>query len=169
MTRTLEKPPLMHPTKIDIPEAQRKKIIDLLNKALAYLIDLKLQVKQAHWNVKGMRFIALHELFDMLAGELDEHIDTTAERATTLGGVALGTLKQVSQNTILKPYPLDAVSGEEHLHELIASYAKVGTEVRSFIKEAADKFEDQDTADLFTAVSRSLDLRLWFLEAHIQA
>lgn len=168
MFTTLEKTYIMHKTKNDIPETKRIELIALLNKTLAYLIDLKLQVKQAHWNVKGMRFIALHELFDMLALELDAHIDTTAERATSLAGVALGTLQQVSQNTVLEPYPLNAVSGEDHLEHLTLSYSTIGTLIRSYIKIASDEYQDQDTADIFTEVSRSLDLRLWFLEAHIQ-
>jgi starvation-inducible DNA-binding protein len=161
---TLEK---LHTTRIAISEDKRQQLVNELNKALAILIDLKLQVKQAHWNVKGMRFIALHELFDMLAKEVDEYIDTTAERATTLGGVALGTVDSVKQSTILDTYPSNAVSGEEHLHALITRYGQVSNFIREHIDSATEQ-QDLVTADMYTEISRGLDLRLWFLEAHIQ-
>ena len=161
--------PLMHETHIDIDPVHREKLVALLNNALAHLIDLKLQVKQAHWNVKGMRFIALHQLFDELATELDMHIDMTAERATTLGGVAQGTLRMVYDASTLHDYPLTAVSGEEHLEILIDRYAHVTKLVREYIDEAEETLNDRATADLFTELTRKLDLRLWFLEAHVQS
>lgn len=163
---TLPKHP-MHQTRIDIPEADRVKLIALLNQSLAAIIDLKLQVKQAHWNVKGIHFIALHELFDQLAEELEVHTDTVAERAATLGGVAQGNLTSVYSNTILEDSPLDTVNGVDHLKILIDRYARVAKQVREQI-DACETLGDKDSADIFTGVSRSLDLRLWFLEAHLQ-
>jgi starvation-inducible DNA-binding protein len=50
----------MHPTKNDLPLTVREKITALLNQHLAASLDLQLQAKQAHWNVKGANFIALH-------------------------------------------------------------------------------------------------------------
>jgi starvation-inducible DNA-binding protein len=157
----------LHKTHINIDSDKRLQLVGLLNQVLACLIDLKLQVKQAHWNVKGMRFIALHELFDKLAEELEEHIDTVAERATSLGGMAMGTLHAVYQDTNLEDYPLTAVTGEDHLNALIERYGRVSSLVRQQI-DSSDNVGDKGTSDIFTEVSRSLDLRLWFLEAHIQ-
>jgi starvation-inducible DNA-binding protein len=157
----------LHKTHINIAEETRVQLVDQLNQVLAILIDLKLQVKQAHWNVKGMRFIALHELFDELATEVEAHIDVVAERATTLGGVALGTIDNVKQATILEVYPLMAVTGEDHLAALIDRYAATS----NFIRECIDKAESQEdagTTDLYTDLTRAFDLRLWFLEAHVQ-
>lgn len=121
----------------------------------------------AHWNVKGIHFIALHKLFDQLAEELEVHTDTVAERATTLGGVAQGNLTSVYTNTILEDSPLDTVSGEDPLKVLIERYAQVAKQVREQI-DSCEKLEDKDSADIFTGISRALDLRLWFLEAHLQ-
>jgi starvation-inducible DNA-binding protein len=104
----------------------------------------------------------------MLAGELEAHIDVTAERATTLGGTALGRVEDIKNSSLLSPYPNDIASGEDHLHELIKRVALVGKTIRESIDEAGDKLCDQSTADLFTELSRALDLRLWFLEAHVQ-
>lgn len=158
----------MFPTRIDIPQPQRVALIDLLNARLADTIDLHLQAKQAHWNVKGPSFIALHELFDDIAGELDEHADTIAERVTALGGEANGTLAAVAKQTKLKAYPSGLKTGREHVEALADAIASAGKGVRAAIAQA-DELGDADTADLFTGMSRDLDKKLWFVEAHLQA
>lgn len=156
----------LYPTRIDLPETVRAAVITLLNQTLAATLDLKTQAKQAHWNVKGMDFYQLHELFDELAGELEDYVDMVAERITALGGTALGTARTAAAASILPEYPLDAVSGAEHvtaLAERFAAYAK-------HVREAIDQTDDQgdaDTADLYTEISRTVDKRLWFLEAHL--
>lgn len=158
----------MHRTRIDIPESQRKQTIELLNARLADAIDLQLQAKQAHWNVKGPNFIALHELFDKIAEEAEEFVDEIAERATALGGIAEGTSQVVAKRTTLTAYPLDAKDGRTHVEALSSILAAFGKNVRAAIAQA-DELGDADTADLFTGVSRKADKYLWFVEAHLQA
>ena len=101
----------MHKTKIDISEDVRGKMIEILNERLADGLDLKSQAKQAHWNVKGMNFIALHGLFDQVATEVDAHVDTIAERVTTLGGTALGTVRIAAEKSSLNEYPIEITDG----------------------------------------------------------
>ena len=158
----------MFPTKNDLSEATRSKVITLLNARLADSIDLQTQTKQAHWNVKGPSFIALHELFDEIAGEITEHVDTIAERITALGGEAEGTLAAVVKRSKMKAYPLHLKTGREHVEALSDALAAFGKNVRDAIGQA-DELGDVDTADLFTNVSRDLDKKLWFVEAHLQA
>src|SRR4030095_10960555 len=146
----------------------RRAMIELLNQQLADVVDLGLQAKQAHWNVKGPHFIGLHELFDKVAEELEEFTDDIAERAVEMGGVALGTIQIVSKNSRLKAYPLDLVSGKTHVAALSSALAKFGTTTRAAIDTAA-KVGDADTADLFTEVSRGVDKLLWMVEAHTQS
>ncbi|HTZ77016.1 MAG TPA: DNA starvation/stationary phase protection protein Dps [Stellaceae bacterium] len=158
----------MYKTKNSLPENVRGQAIGLLSRNLALSIDLKLQTKQAHWNVKGPNFIALHELFDAIATLADGWVDTIAERITTLGGVAEGTVQSVSKSSTLPAYPLNITTGNAHIEALSGALAAFGTSVRKAIDEAA-AFGDADTADVFTEVSREVDKQLWFLEAHIQA
>jgi starvation-inducible DNA-binding protein len=158
----------MFETRNDLPLATRTKAVRLLNARLADAIDLGTQTKHAHWNVKGPNFIALHELFDQLAEHTEEHIDTIAERATALGGIAHGTLAAAARASSLKPYPENLSEGVAHVKALATALAAFGTGVRAAI-DAADKFGDKDSADLFTGISRAVDKDLWFLEAHLHA
>jgi starvation-inducible DNA-binding protein len=155
-----------YPTRIDLPLEVRSQIVTLLNRTLAATLDLKTQAKQAHWNVKGSDFLQLHELFDTLSGELEEYVDLVAERVTALGGAPLGTARVAAADSILPEYPFDAVDGPEHVAALADRYAIYAKHVRSAIDQTAD-LGDVDTSDLYTEISRTIDKRLWFLEAHL--
>jgi starvation-inducible DNA-binding protein len=157
----------MHKTRNDLPKKTREKMIELLNARLADAIDLYNQVKQAHWNVKGPQFIALHELFDKVGEAVEDGVDEIAERAVELGGVAEGTVQAVVERTTLTPYPLSAKAGKEHCERLSRALAAYGKNVRAAITTAADA-GDVDTSDLFTQISRDADKQLWFVEAHLQ-
>ena len=158
----------MHNTKNDLSKENREKVVALLNARLADATDLKSQAKQAHWNVKGIHFFQLHELFDQIATAAEAHIDLIAERATALGGTALGTIRVAAQNSSLAEYPLEITEGRDHVDALSSALADFGKKVRQGIDEA-DELHDKDTADLFTEISREIDKLLWFVEAHIQA
>lgn len=158
----------MHKTQNDLPEKTRTKVSDLLNARLADAIDLRGQAKHAHWNVKGPNFIALHKLFDDVADQLEEYIDEMAERITALGGLADGLVGSVAKRTQAPAYPAAIVSGREHVEAMSKSLAAFGKSVREAI-DAADEWQDKDTADLFTEVSRGVDKYLWFVEAHLQS
>jgi starvation-inducible DNA-binding protein len=157
----------MHKTRNDLPKATRQKVIDLLNARLADAIDLYAQVKQAHWNVKGMQFYQLHLLFDKVAEAVEDGVDELAERAVELGGVADGTLQSVVKRTTLAPYPVTIKTGRDHVDRLARALAAYGKNLRAAIQTAADA-GDADTADLFTEISREADKQLWFVEAHLQ-
>ncbi len=158
----------MHETRIDLPGKARRKLAVTLNARLADAIDLQTQAKHAHWNVKGPQFIALHELFDDVAENIEEHIDSLAERITALGGTANGGLAGVAKRTSLKPYPEEIVNGMDHVDALATALGDFGRRVRKAIDEAG-KLGDAATADLYTEISRDVDKYLWFLEAHLQA
>ena len=157
----------MYQTKNDLPEAIRSSAIDLLNARLADSIDLQTQVKQAHWNVKGPDFIALHKLFDEIAEDVEDYVDQIAERAVQLGGTAEGTARNAAKRSSLTEYPNSISAGRQHVEALSSVLATYGKQARAAIK-SADKLDDADTADLFTEISRGVDKWLWFVEAHLQ-
>lgn len=154
-------------TKNDLPENTRTEMIALLQAALVGSLDLRMQSKQAHWNVKGPSFIALHELFDTAAAEAAAYSDDLAERIVQLGGVADGTVGTVASSTKLPEYSTEIRSGKEHVDAYSSALATFGKQVRSAI-DASEKAGDANSADLFTEISRGLDKMLWFVEAHNQ-
>jgi starvation-inducible DNA-binding protein len=158
----------LHKTKNGLSQETREQVIGILNARLADASDLKSQAKQAHWNVKGIHFFQLHELFDQVATAVEAHMDLIAERATALGGTAFGTVRAAAQNSTLSEYPLEITDGTAHVDALSTALADFGNIVRKNIDETND-LGDADTADLFTEVSREIDKLLWFVEAHIQA
>src|SRR5258706_1183583 len=104
---TIKETPMMYETENDIPKAERAELNTLINQRLADLVDLQMQLKQAHWNVKGPHFIGLHELCDKIAEEVEPHADLIAERTVQLGGIAGGTVREAAARSPLEEYPLD--------------------------------------------------------------
>src|SRR6266508_4286092 len=140
-----------HPTLNDLPESTRGQVIDLLNQRLADAIDLQLQAKQAHWNVKGPQFIALHKLFDEVNEAVEEYVDLLAERVVQLGGIAEGTSATVAERSELPQYPLNIASGEEHVWALSNALASFGERIR----RAIDEVDELGDATRRTSARRS--------------
>lgn len=156
-----------NPTKNTLPEDMRSELINQINERLVQLVDLQLQAKQSHWNIKGPNFIGLHVLLDELAAAVEEYADLVAERAVQLGGVAVGTVQVVSKNTDLDDFPIRPITWKEHLLYITGALALVGDSVRKAI-DITDEMGDPATADIFTEVSRGLDMWLWKFESHLQ-
>ncbi|MDQ0505810.1 DNA starvation/stationary phase protection protein Dps [Xanthobacter agilis] len=149
-----------------LSENIRVQSVELLNRHLAAAIDLHAQVKHAHWNVRGPGFIAVHELFDKVAGEVDAYTDQIAERAGALGGVARGTVQTAMERSFLTTYALDIADPKEHVFAVAATLAAFGQSARE-ASDLAAGFGDANTADLFTHISRGLDQQIWLVESHI--
>ena len=157
----------LHSTKNDLPVATRSEAIGLLNQRLAECIDLATQCKQAHWNVKGPSFIALHKLFDEVHESAQEYADLIAERIVQLGGIAEGTVAVVGERSTLIDYPLGLSSGPEHAAALSDALAGFGRTARVGIDEMND-LKDAASADILTGIIRGIDEWLWFVEAHLE-
>jgi len=164
----LREPPKMYETENDLPENRRSELNLLMNQRLADAVDLQMQMKQAHWNVKGPSFIGLHELFDQVYEAVESYVDMIAERIVQLGGIAEGTVRIAASRSRLPEYPLDIAEGMAHVEAVARALSTFGQEARATIS-AADELDDADSADLFTEISRGIDKWLWFVEAHSQA
>src|SRR5580765_146700 len=160
--------PTMYETENDLPKKARTELNALMNQRLADAIDLQLQLKQAHWNVKGPHFIGLHGLFDQVAEEVEAYVDMIAERIVQLAGIALGTVREAATRSRLEEYPLVIAEGAAHVEAVTKALSTFGHAARVSIDEA-NALGDADTADLFTEISRGIDKLLWLVEAHSQA
>ncbi len=152
------------PSRVALPEEKREEMIKHLNMALAMSVDLSLQVKQAHWNIKGPQFFARHELFDRLAVHLREVSDSFAERAATLGGYAEGTVRLAAERSQLPEYDMRARDGRQHIIALVDRYARYTAFLRNTLNELEDDLVSQD---LVIETLRTAELDQWFLESHI--
>ena len=149
-----------------LPEEIRTQSVKLLNHHLAAAIDLHAQMKQAHWNVRGPGFIAIHELFDRVSTAVENYSDMLAERAAGLGGSANGTIQVALKESFLIPYPLGIADEAQHLFAVSAALAAFGGSVVEAIAKAT-RIKDPTTADLFTEISRGIDQQLYFVESHL--
>lgn len=154
-------------SRVALADDAKHRLCSTLNVNLATAIDLQYQVKQAHWNIKGPQFFARHELFDGLADRLRGFVDEFAERVSTLGGYAGGTIRLAAQGSKVPEYDLEAVDGRRHIQALAAQYALYGKALRQGIEEA-ETHNDPVTADLYTEALRSAELDMWFLDSHLQ-
>ncbi|MCC7053668.1 MAG: DNA starvation/stationary phase protection protein Dps [Gemmatimonadaceae bacterium] len=156
----------MRHTHNTLSEEIRSQVIEILNHHLAAAIDLQAQVKQAHWNVRGPGFIAVHELFDKVAAAVGDYGDMIAERVGALGGKAEGTLPVALANSFLLPYEVGIADVKQHVFAVASALAAFGQSAREAI-DTVDDAGDKVTADLFTEVVRGLDEQIWFVESHI--
>src|SRR3954467_12593289 len=156
----------MYPTKNDLPEATRRKMIELCNARLADAIDLHTQIKQAHWNVKGPHFIALHELFDKVNSDVEDYVDLIAERAAQLGGFVEGTARSAAKRSTLTEYPVRGGDGRQHVDAVSSVLATFGKVARKAIDDSA-LLGDEVTNDIFIEIARGVDKWLWMVEAHL--
>jgi starvation-inducible DNA-binding protein len=159
---------IMYITENDISKDHRVELCQLMNQRLADSIDLQLQMKQAHWNVKGPNFIALHKLFDEIHTSVGDYVDSIAERIVQLGGIAEGTIRMASAHSKLSEYPDNIAEGLSHVDAISGVLATYGQETRETILELT-AIGDAVSADIFTEISRGIDKWLWFVEAHSQA
>lgn len=154
--------PIPHP----IPEGRRAQLVALLNARLAATADLHAQVKQAHWNVTGVHFQTLHELFDDVADAVFPFVDEIAERVTALGGVAQGTVRMAAAASDLPEFPADAAGGDAFLaavRDRLAAYAAANLAAI----DTADDLDDDATQDLFTEIQREVDKLQYFVASHL--
>ena len=142
-------------------------MIEILNAQLADCFDMASLIKQALWNVKGAQFIALHRLYDEIAQGPLAHVDMIAERATALGGMALGTVRLSAASSRLAAYPPESVQDRATVRFLADQMASLAAITRA-AADQAEQLHDMGTNDLFIEIVRDLGKWLWFLEAHLQ-
>jgi starvation-inducible DNA-binding protein len=158
----------MHNTSVDMSLELRQQMIALCNQHLANTADLYTQTKQAHWNVKGIHFSELHILFDTMADSIFPFIDMIAERATALGGTALGTVRMAANASELPEFPTDVFVGDTMIKIVVERWAQYANSIRAAANQS-DEAGDLETSDMFIEVGRVADKMLWFAEAHLQA
>lgn len=154
-------------TSVSLDVTVRAEVVGILNQSLADSLDLYSQVKQAHWNVKGMDFIALHKLFDEIAAIVEASVDTLAERVRALGADAQGTVRMSAAHSSLPEFPSDLSTGEDFVKAVAERVAACANSSRAGASKTME-LGDEATGDVYIEITRDLDKMLYFLEAHLQ-
>ena len=156
----------MNPTPNTLPPRTRQSTVQLLNSSVAELLDPFARIKPAHSNLRGLSFIGLHKLLDGFASTTLDEVDAAAERATALGGVVDGTLREAVKQSRLKrkEEPASCSGQSEWLDERADAQALASEHVRKAIKKFT-KLKAFGTADLLTNLLNHSEKQLWMREA----
>ncbi|TAJ21411.1 MAG: DNA starvation/stationary phase protection protein Dps [Dehalococcoidia bacterium] len=146
--------------------AKTPSVVDTLNHHVALAADLRSQVKQAHWNVVGPNFIALHHLFDDQAEFLLAHVDLFAERVRALRGVARGTVRMAATESPLKEISAGELPSETAVRAILDRFEVYSGSLAMAIKAAGD-VDDSSTEDIYIEAQRQVDLHAYFLRSHL--
>lgn len=153
-TDSLGEAPQMY--EAEIFPSRRADLNTLLNARLAEAVDLHMQMKQAHWNVRWPNFIGLQELFDKVAHTVATYAESIATRIVQLGGIAEGTVRVSGARSVLNEYPLTIDDGMAHVEAVTLALATFGNDTRRAVDEATE-LADAETAHLFTEISRGVE------------
>jgi starvation-inducible DNA-binding protein len=152
--------------KIGISADSRSELVESLNGILADLFVLYTKARNYHWNVVGDHFFTLHPEFEKLYSSLSEDIDAVAERARSLGGIALGTMAQFLERTTLKESK-DLPDASAMVSDLASDYEAVIRKLRQLV-DAADDAKDAGTSDFLTGLMESYEKTTWMLRAYLR-
>lgn len=155
----------LRPTQNGSAVSSQSTVIEALDGALAATIDVAMAARQAHWNVRGPSFYALHELFGRIQKELDEHADELAERIAALGGIPRGTVQAVAGATRLPAYPLLGTSQDEHMEALASRLGTLGSTLRGALSEC-ERNADTISVHYVTEAWARVDNLRWLVEGH---
>ena len=153
---------------IGITEKNTLAVANALAKILADEVVLVTKTRNAHWNVEGPDFHAMHLFFETQYNALDESIDSIAERIRSLGHYAPGTLKEFLELTSLTEKRGNKNTSESFLKDLLGDHEAVIIQLRENMEAFANKYKDAGTSDFITGVMESQEKMAWMLRAHLK-
>lgn len=154
-------------TNIGISVSDRQLLADGLSKILADEFVLYTKTKNAHWNVAGLDFYDKHKFFEMQFEQLDEIIDSVAERIRSLGYHAPATLKAFLHLSNLSETEIVQKDSRCFVSELLSDHEQIIRALRGEISRFATDLNDLGTSDFVTGLMRDHEKMAWFLRAHI--
>jgi starvation-inducible DNA-binding protein len=154
-------------TNIGITESNLQAVATELSKTLADEFVLYTKTRNAHWNVEGADFYDKHKFFEGQYEQLDEIMDSVAERIRTLGHYAPATLKAFIGLTHLTEATREKNDSTGFINELLADHESIIMNLRGNINRFANDFHDIGTSDFITGLMQEHEKMAWFLRAHL--
>ncbi len=123
--------------------------------------------KQAHWNVRGTNFIAIHELLDGVVTHAQDFADLAAERIVALGLPIDARVSTVAEKTKATAVP----AGFTQWQDIIVAVVTDMDAVIADVQAAIDGLDETDltSQDAAIAIKAGLEKDRWFLTAHLAA
>jgi starvation-inducible DNA-binding protein len=152
---------------IGLNEAQRKPVVEILNRLLADEVILYVKARNFHWNVEGPDFGELHKFFEEQYDQLDEIMDDVAERARALGGYAAGSLAEFVAAARLKETKGGPIPAREMLAQLLADHETLIRALRAEAALVGDKHDDAGTEDFLVGLMEQHEKMAWMLRSYL--
>jgi starvation-inducible DNA-binding protein len=152
---------------IGITDPNRQTVALELSKILADETVLYIKTKNAHWNIEGADFYDKHKFFETQFGQLDEIIDSIAERIRSIGHYAPATLKSYLGLTHLTEASSEKNDSHGFIKELLEDHESIIIVLREHIKSFTDVLHDAGSSDFITGLMETHEKMAWFLRAHL--
>jgi starvation-inducible DNA-binding protein len=152
---------------IGITDPNRQTVALELSKILADETVLYIKTKNAHWNIEGADFYDKHNFFETQFGQLDEIIDSVAERIRSIGHYAPATLKSYLGLTHLTEASSEKNDSHGFIKELLEDHESIIIVLREHIKSFTDVLHDAGSGDFVTGLMETHEKMAWFLRAHL--
>jgi starvation-inducible DNA-binding protein len=155
-------------TDIGISEKNRASVVNILNALLADEFLLYTKARNYHWNVTGLHFHDLHKFFESQYEELNGIVDEVAERARTLGGRTLGTMKEFLKVVRLKEEPGEVPAAKGMALSLLEDHEELINLLREDLVSCAEKYKDMGTSDFLTGLMEKHEKMAWMLRSMLE-
>lgn len=153
---------------LGISAANVQGVLAMLNRLLADEHVLYMRLRNYHWNLVGMSFGPLHELFQQQYETLATEIDDIAERIRMIGGIAPGTLTEMLKLATLSERPGDLPDDRTMVAHLVADHEAIIRHLRQDLRAADEQYDDMGTSDFLTGLMERHEKQAWLLRAHIE-
>ena len=153
---------------IGITDAHRQSVSNELAKLLADEYVLYTKTRSAHWNIEGADFFEKHKFFEGQFGQLDDMIDSIAERIRTLGHYAYASLKEFLELTHLTEARDGKNDSQSYIRDLLSDHESIIVFCRENIKRFGTEYKDAGTADFITGLTETHEKMAWFLRSHLK-
>jgi starvation-inducible DNA-binding protein len=146
-----------------LAEDARKATGEALQGALVDLTDLSLLAKQAHWNLTGRNFRALHLQLDDVVNLARDQMDIVAERAIAIGVNPDGRAATIARDSQITQLRAGYITDEEVVAAFTGILGAMGERFRERISSVAET--DPVTENLFQDTSHELEKAHWMFQA----
>ncbi|MDF0603336.1 DNA starvation/stationary phase protection protein [Psychromarinibacter sp. C21-152] len=157
----------MTQTAVDLSTDAQAEICEALNQCVAETAVTTMLAQNFHWNVTGMAFAPLHELFQQIYEDHFAAQDDLAERVKALKGHANGVLAEMVKASKVDEYPDSKGASAQDMIKAMLAAQETLTQTIGGAGELAAKHGDTLTEDLCIERGRTHEKFAWFLRAHL--